>query len=215
VVAALSLVIAPYLVTMGRRASLERAQRIRSEERAEMAAHLHDSVLQTLALIQRRADDTAAVVALARRQERELRDWLLSREAATPEAQTLRAALGLLAEEIEAMHAVKVEIVVVGDCALDEHLVGLVAAAREALINAAKFAGVTQIDLYAEATPERVDLFVRDRGVGFDAAQVAPDRQGIRRSIHERMARHGGRATVRSAPGAGTEVELAMERTPA
>ena len=107
----------------------------------------------------------------------------------------------------------RVETVVVGDCPLDSRLTGLVAAAREALTNAAKFAGVSQVDLYAEAGEERIELFVRDRGVGFDPAHIPPDRQGIRRSIRERMDRHGGQAFVRSAPGEGTEIELAMQRT--
>jgi signal transduction histidine kinase len=102
--------------------------------------------------------------------------------------------------------------VVVGDCALDERFAALVAAAREALTNAAKFAGVAQVDLYAEATEDRVELFVRDRGAGFDPLQVPGDRQGIRRSIRERMDRFGGQAFVRTAPGQGTEVELTMQR---
>lgn len=209
----LSLTLAPFLLAQARRLTRERRQRIRSEERAEMAAHLHDSVLQTLALIQRRADDPAAVVGLARAQEHELRDWLLDREGGGPEPASLRVGLERAAQEVEALHAVRVETVVVGDCPLDNRLTGLVAAAREALTNAAKFAGVAQVDLYAEATEERVELFVRDRGVGFDPATVPADRQGIRRSIRARMDRCGGQAFVRSAPGQGTEVELAMQRT--
>jgi signal transduction histidine kinase len=210
---ALALILAPFLFGQGRRLSRERLQRIRSDERAEMAAHLHDSVLQTLALIQRRADDPAQVVGLARAQERELRDWLLARDGGGPAPVSLRTGLERAAEEVEALHAVRVETVVVGDCPLDSRLTGLVAAAREALVNAAKFAQVSQVDLYAEAGEERIELFVRDRGVGFDPAQVPDDRQGIRRSIRERMNRHGGQVFVRSAPGEGTEVELAMQRS--
>jgi signal transduction histidine kinase len=213
-VLALGLVVAPYLLGLARRLTLERTQRIRSEERAEMAGHLHDSVLQTLALIQRRADDPAQVIGLARQQEQELRDWLLARDGTGAPA-TLRAGLERSAREIEAVHPVRVEVVVVGDCSLDQRLVALVAAAREALTNAAKFAGVEQIDIYAEAGDERVEVFVRDRGVGFDPERVPPDRQGIRRSIRERVTRHGGAVTVRSAPGEGTEVELAIGRAPA
>lgn len=214
-VAALALVVGPYFLGLAHKLTLERAQRIRSEERAEMAAHLHDSVLQTLALIQRRAEDPAQVIGLARRQERELRDWLLARDGLGEAAVTLRAGLERAAQEIEATHAVRVEAVVVGDCPLDERLQALIAATREALINAAKFAGAPQIDIYAEAGEERIEVFVRDRGVGFDLGTIPADRQGIRRSIHERMARHGGVAHVRSAPGQGTEVELAMERVAA
>jgi signal transduction histidine kinase len=210
---ALAIIVAPFLLGQARRLSRERMQRIRSEERSEMAAHLHDSVLQTLALIQRQADDPARVVGLARAQERELRDWLLARDGEFGDPVSLRAGLERAAQEVEALHAVRVETVVVGDCPLDSRLTGLVAAAREALTNAAKFAGVSQVDLYAEAGEERVELFVRDRGVGFDPAQVPADRQGIRRSIRERMDRHGGQAFVRSAPGEGTEVELAMQRS--
>jgi signal transduction histidine kinase len=210
---ALALIVAPFRFAQARRLSRERMQRIRSEERAEMAAHLHDSVLQTLALIQRQAEDPAQVVGLARAQERELRDWLLARDGAGADAVSLRAGLERAAEEVEALHAVRIETVVVGDCPLDSRLTGLVAAAREALTNAAKFAGVSQVDLYAEAGEERVELFVRDRGVGFDPGQIPDDRQGIRRSIRERMDRHGGQAFVRSAPGEGTEVELAMQRS--
>ncbi len=214
-VVALALVVAPYLLGLARELTVERMQRIRSEERAEMGAHLHDSVLQTLALIQRRADDPAQVIGLARRQERELRDWLLARDGTVGAPRSLRAGLEQVAQETEATHAVRVETVVVGDCPLDERLQALIAAAREALVNAAKFAGAAQIDIYAEAGDERIEVFVRDRGIGFDPEAIPADRQGIRRSIRERMARHGGMAHVRSAPGQGTEVELTMERVAA
>ncbi len=100
VVVALSLILAPFLWRLGRNLAVERAERIRSQERAELAAHLHDSVLQTLTLMQKRAGDPREVAALARRQERELREWLAGDGNRTTEgsfAATLRAA----AEEVE------------------------------------------------------------------------------------------------------------------
>lgn len=209
-----ALVFGPWLARLGRSLANERTERIRSQERAEVAAHLHDSVLQTLALIQKRAEDPREVAALARRQERELRTWLNDRPA-TPAGASLAAALEETAAEIEQLHGVPVEVVTVGDCALDERLAALVGAAREALANAAKFAGSEKVDLYAEVGERRVELFVRDRGVGFDPAAVPADRRGVRESIVGRMERHGGRATIHSAPGAGTEVELTVERAPA
>ncbi len=190
----------------------ERAQRIRSEERAEMAAHLHDSVLQTLALIQRRAGDDREVAQLARRQERELRDWLSGRGQESGDATTLAAALRAMAAEVEERHAVTVELVTVGDVPLDDHVSALVRAAAEAAVNAAKFAGTGQVDVYAEAAADRIEVFVRDRGAGFDPDQVPEDRRGLRESVVGRMTRHGGRATIRSAPGEGTEVELVLAR---
>ncbi|MGH8895778.1 MAG: sensor histidine kinase [Egibacteraceae bacterium] len=189
----------------------ERAERIRSQERAETAAHLHDSVLQTLALIQRRSADHAEVTALARRQERELRDWLQG-GAGIPTAgpaATLGEALARIVEEVEHRYRLTVELVVVGDAPLDEHVEALVAATREALVNAAKHAGVERVSVYAESDAEgECRVFVRDRGVGFDPDAVDPDRQGIRESIHGRLARHGGEARIRSSPGAGTEVAI-------
>ncbi len=211
ILAAIGLVLGPWLVRLVRSLAAERSQRIRSEERADLAAHLHDSVLQTLALIQRRADDPRQVAGLARRQERELRHWLQHRSD-QPSGDTLAAELERAAAEVEAVHGVRVETVIVGDCGLDERLQALTAATREALTNAAKFAEEEQIDLYAEVGSEHAQVYVRDRGRGFDPAAVAVDRQGVRHSILERMARHGGRAEIRSAPGHGTEVELVMGR---
>jgi signal transduction histidine kinase len=192
----------------------ERSARIRTEERAEMAAHLHDSVLQTLALIQREAGDDPAVAALARRQERELRDWLSGREApgGAAAASTLAGALRAMAAEVEDAHQVEVEVVTVGDAALDEASRALVAAAGEAAVNAAKFAGTGHVDVFAEATATRIEVFVRDRGAGFELAAVPAERRGVRESILARMARHGGRAEIRSGPDEGTEVELVMDR---
>jgi signal transduction histidine kinase len=188
----------------------ERAARVRSEERAEVAARVHDSVLQTLALIQRRAQDPQRVVALARRQERELRAWLNGRRAAGEE--TVATSLEAAAAEVEEAHGVPVEVVAVGDAPLDPRAQALVAAAREALVNAAKFAGGHPVVLYAEVDPERIEVFVRDRGPGFDPAAVPADRRGVRESIVGRMERHGGRAVVHTAPGEGTEVELVLKR---
>jgi len=187
----------------------ERAERRRSQERAETAAHLHDSVLQTLALLQRRSDDPVEVVALARRQERELRDWLTGPTAARTLggfAEAVRAA----AAEVERDHRVRVEVVVVGDRPQDEAGAALVAAAREALVNAAHHAGVASVALYAEAGPESVSVFVRDRGRGFDPDAVPSDRRGLAESVRGRIERAGGTARIRSAPGAGTEVELVV-----
>jgi signal transduction histidine kinase len=189
----------------------ERRERIRSQERAELAAHLHDSVLQTLALIQRHVDSPREVARLARGQERELRSWLYRPE--TRQESRLAAALEGAAAEVEDAYAVQVEAVVVGDSEVDDRLAAVVQATREALVNAARHAGVTEVSLYAEVEPERVSVFVRDRGVGFDRKTVPDDRHGVRGSIVGRMERHGGAATIRSTPGSGTEVELTMTRS--
>ncbi|HUR87309.1 MAG TPA: PspC domain-containing protein [Solirubrobacteraceae bacterium] len=213
VVIALVVIFAPWFVRLLTSLSLERAERIRSQERAEVAAHLHDSVLQTLALVQKRAGDPREVAALARRQERELRSWLTG---ATPHAdgeRRLVAALQAAAEEIEQAHGVAVDVVGVGDAPLDRDGEALVGAAREAMLNAAKFAGETApVAVYAEAGEERLEVFVRDRGPGFDLAAVPTDRRGVRESIVGRMERHGGRAAIHASPGGGTEVELVMDR---
>ena len=211
VAAVLAIIFAPWIVRLARSLAAERGERIRSEERAEMAAHLHDSVLQTLALVQQRADDPRTVAALARRQERELRAWL-SRRAAPGTASRLSGALEGAASEVERDHGVAVEVVAVGDADLDERGRALVAAAREAMVNAAKFGGGSPVDVYAEVADGAVEVYVRDRGPGFDPAAVPADRRGVRESIVGRMERHGGRAAVRSAPGEGTEVELALPR---
>jgi signal transduction histidine kinase len=207
---ALGVLVGPWIVRLGRNLAVERAARIREQERAELAAHLHDSVLQTLALIQRRAGDAREVAGLARRQERELRRWLFERPAAGPDV-SVKVALERAAAEVEELHGVPVEAVIVGDCALDAPLEALVLAAREAITNAAKFACGERVDLYAEVGSGRVEAFVRDRGVGFDPAAIPPDRRGVRDSIVGRMERYGGHATVRSSPGDGTEIELLMD----
>jgi phage shock protein PspC (stress-responsive transcriptional regulator)/signal transduction histidine kinase len=213
VTAVLALIFAPWTLRMARSLTVERAERIRSQERAELAAHLHDSVLQTLALMQKRADDPREVAALARAQERELRAWLAGRSPAEGE-RSLAAALEAAAADVEARHRVPVDVIAVGDADLDAAGEALVAATREAMVNAAKFGEGSPVAVYAEATDDALQVFVRDRGPGFDPAAVPADRRGLRESVVGRMARHGGHATVTAAPGAGTEVELTLDRTP-
>jgi signal transduction histidine kinase/phage shock protein PspC (stress-responsive transcriptional regulator) len=205
----LTLVVTPWFVRLGRSLAAERAARIREQERAELAAHLHDSVLQTLALIQRRAPDAREVATLARRQERELRQWLFERSDVR-NGDSVQAALKRTAAEVEERHRIPIEAVVVGDRPLDAKMEALVHAAREAMTNAAKFAGEGRIDLYAELAVDRAEVFVRDRGPGFDQTAIPADRRGVRDSIVARMERQGGSAHVRSVAGEGTEVELRM-----
>ena len=208
---ALALISAPLWWTLVRRLGVERMARARSQERAEVAAHLHDSVLQTLALVQQRADDPDEVAKLARRQERELRSWLAGEEPLRP-GERLADALRAAAAEVEETHGGQVEAVVVGDAALDERTEALVAATREALTNAAKFAGGGgPVRLYAEIEDSGARVFVDDRGPGFDPDAIPDDRRGVRESIIGRMERYGGRAEIRSGPGGGTEVELTIE----
>jgi signal transduction histidine kinase len=208
VVVGLVVLSGPWWLRMAADLQEERRERIRVEERAEVAAHVHDSVLQTLALIRKAADDPREVNRLARTQERELRGWLYARVPdATPDL-TFRSALEQAAGEVEEAHGIAVEVVTVGDCSSSPPLAALVAATREALVNAAKHAQVEDVQVYAEVGSERVEVFVRDRGVGFDAAAVPDDRYGLAQSVVGRMERHGGRAVVRSTPGAGTEVRL-------
>ncbi len=204
----LGFMVGPWLLRLSSDLSEEREARARSEERADVAAHLHDSVLQTLALIQRSAGDPAAVSSLARAQERDLRSWLFDTDAAGPV--TLADALRGAAAEVEDAHGVPVEVVCVGNVPVTEDDRPLVLAAREAITNAALHSGAGSVDVYAEATAVGVEVFVRDRGAGFDPQQVAADRQGVRSSIIGRMHRHGGTASVRSVPGEGTEVRLSM-----
>lgn len=211
VVAGVGLMLGPGLPRLARNLSDERRQRIRSEERAEVATHLHDGVLQTLSLIQKRAGHDREVRSLARRQERELRAWLYG--APSPEEPATVA--GLLRRElddVEDRYGVRLDAVVVGDAPLDDAARALVAAGREAAQNAARHAGVDAVDVYLEVEPERLSLFVRDRGRGFDPAAVPPDRRGLAESICARVRRHGGEAQVRSAPGEGAEVELSVPR---
>jgi signal transduction histidine kinase len=188
----------------------ERRERIRSEERAEMAAHLHDSVLQTLVLIQRKADHPRELAALARRQERELRSWLYG--STNPTAGTLAHAVESMAAEVEDAHGVEVDVVAVGDTPLTPTVDALVQAAREAVVNAAKHSGAASVSVYVEADGDHVTAYVRDRGHGFDLDEVPSDRRGIESSIRDRMTRHGGNVTITSSPTDGTEVMLEVGR---
>jgi signal transduction histidine kinase/phage shock protein PspC (stress-responsive transcriptional regulator) len=211
VVIALVLILAPFWLSMVRRLSAERTARVRSQERAEVAAHLHDSVLQTLALMQKRAGEPDEVAKLARRQERELRTWLGGGEPPRP-GERLADALRAAAEEVEEAHGAPVDAIVVGDAPLDDRMEALVAAAREALTNAAKFASDSgPVHLYAEIENGSAHVFIDDRGPGFDPDAIPADRRGVRESIIGRMRRYGGRVEIRSEPGDGTEVELSVE----
>ncbi len=207
---ALLLIAGPWLWRLALERDAERSARIRSEERSEVAARVHDSVLQTLALIQRHATEPRRVAALARRQERELRGWLYADRPLGDESASLVAALSGAAAEVEELYGVRVEIASSGDCPVDDAAGALVLAAREAMTNAAKFAGVEEIDVYLEVADDGVAVFVRDRGKGFDRAKVPARRRGLAESIEGRMERAGGRATVTSAPGTGTEIELRL-----
>lgn len=204
---ALLLVFAPWLWQIAG----QRAERIRLQERADVAARVHDSVLQTLALVQRHAGDAARVSSLARRQERELRRWLYG--SGFGEGTTLEDALAEAAADIEELHDVKIELASSGHVRLDADVEQLVLAAREAMANAAKFAGAGEISVYAESDASSISVFVRDRGAGFERASVPDDRRGLTDSIEGRLARAGGQATIRSAPGEGTEIELTLPRS--
>lgn len=214
-VAGAVVVFGPWWLHIARDLLDERQARALAEERADIAARVHDSVLQTLALIQRRADQPQQVVRLARAQERELRSWLFEGQvpgAADDEDATFGTAVKRIQREVEALHEVPVEAVVVGDCELDEDLRSMVEAGREATVNAAKWSQAPVVSLYVEVEPDEVSMFVRDRGVGFSEDEIAPDRRGVKESIHGRMSRHGGKAEVRTVPGVGTEVMLKMPR---
>ncbi|HZS23942.1 MAG TPA: PspC domain-containing protein [Gaiellaceae bacterium] len=204
VAVALVVVLAPWAWRLAREREAERAARIRTEERADFAARVHDSVLQTLTLIQKDPGDARR---LARRQERELRAWLYPDRAPTAEG-TLADAVEAAAAEIEELHGVRVEVVRSGDAPLDERTEALVLAGREAMTNAAKHSGVDEVSVFLDAEGAHVSLYVRDRGAGFDPAAVAADRRGLAESIRGRMERMGGSARIVSAPGEGTEIEL-------
>ena len=215
VLVALLVILAPWWLRIARDLAEERQKRARAEERADIASRVHDSVLQTLALIQRRADDPQQVIQLARAQERELRSWLFeNKPPGSLDGDNLSVAAGvrIIQREIEQQHGVTVEAVTVGDCPLDDDLGALLAAGREATLNAVKWSGADVVSIFAEVEPDEVSLFVRDRGRGFDPDAVPADRKGLAESIRGRMARRGGTATVRTAPGEGTEVALVMPR---
>jgi signal transduction histidine kinase len=214
VAGALLLIGGPWVWRLAVERDVERTARIRSEERSDVAARVHDSVLQTLALIQRHAHDPRQVASLARRQERELRGWLYGDQPLGDDTASLVAALEAAAGDVEELHGVRVELASAGDCPVDPSVGALVLAAREAMTNAAKFAGVEKIDVYIEVTDDAVSVFVRDRGAGFDRGAVPADRKGVAESIEGRMERAGGRASVITSPGDGTEVELHLPRRP-
>nr|WP_033323537.1 ATP-binding protein [Actinomadura atramentaria] len=201
----------PWVVRLWQDLDTERQERVRSEERAELAAHIHDSVLHTLTLIQRNASDPREVQRLARSQERTLRSWLYQPRA-DPD-RTFAAAIRETAGEVEDLHGVPIEIVVVGDTALDDRLGAALQAAREAMVNAAKYSGAAPVSVYAEVEGDAVSVFVRDRGKGFDLDAIPGDRMGVRGSIIGRMERNGGTASVRTAPGEGTEVRLEIRKS--
>ena len=206
----LGLIGGPWIWSIGRDLIDERSTRIRTEERAEMAAHLHDSVLQTLALIQR-APASREMASLARTQERELRAWLYGR-APTLAGARLRDAIDAMAGRVEREQQVKVEAIVVGDSDLDERTSALVAAVGEATLNAARHSGATEVSVYVEVEDDATSAYVRDLGSGFDPDTVAADRRGIADSIVGRLERHGGSAEVTSRPGGGTEVVMRLPR---
>ncbi|MEY9845639.1 signal transduction histidine kinase/phage shock protein PspC (stress-responsive transcriptional regulator) [Streptacidiphilus sp. BW17] len=214
VLAGVLLLAGPYLLRMWQDLATERRERIRAQERAEVAAHIHDSVLHTLTLILRHADNPKEVARLARAQERDLRQWLYrSGDPAdddTPD--TLAESVRKVAADVEDLHGVPVEVICVGDAPMDERLGAQLQAAREAMVNAAKYGGGEPVSVYAEVEGSTVWVFVRDRGPGFDLDAVPEDRMGVRGSIIGRMQRNGGHARVRPAPAGGTEVELEMER---
>lgn len=214
VTAGIVVLLGPWWLRIARDLVLERQARARAEERADISARVHDSVLQTLALIQRRADDPQQVVQLARAQERELRSWLFEgRTLGDGDATTVGEGVRQIQRDVEARHGIPVEVVTVGDCRLDDDLNALLAAAREATVNAAKWSGASEISVYAEVEPKQVEVAVRDRGKGFDPDAVSADRKGLAESVHGRMSRHGGSAIVQSAVGEGTKVTLTMPRS--
>ena len=201
----------PWVTRLARDLGTERRERIRQEERAELAAHLHDSVLQTLALIQR-SDDPARMSILARHQESELRDWLYG-NAPLDGVDLISTALRDAARRIEADHQVPIDVVVVGDHPLNEKTKALLGAASEAMVNAAKHSAAERVSLYFEADNDELVVYVTDQGKGFEAGGVAGDRRGIRESIKARVERAGGEAAIDSEPGEGTEVVLRMPVT--
>ncbi len=215
VIGAVVLLFGPWWLRVLKALMVERQARVRAEERTEIAARVHDSVLQTLALIQRRADNPQQVIQLARTQERELRSWLFDgRPPGSMDglATTVAGGIRLIQQDVEAQHGVAVEAITVGDCEIDDDLSALLAAAREATVNAAKWSGAPVVSVFAEVEPGAVSVFVRDRGRGFDPEAVPDDRKGLAESVRARMTRRGGSATIKSVPGEGTEVALTMHR---
>ena len=178
-----------------------------------MVAHLHDSVLQTLTLIERAAANGGDVTRLARNQERELRQWLFSPETIANSSTSFVGLMGAIEHDVENDYGVKVELVTVGDCVPDDKVLALVAAGREAAINAAKWSEAPSVSIFTEVEPKSVSIFVRDRGVGFDSDAIPADRKGIALSIRQRMAQFGGESFINTSKGTGTEVQLVMPRS--
>lgn len=201
--------VVPLVLKLWRSLSQEQAAKAVSEERTEIAARLHDSVLQTLALIQKRAEDPREVTRLARAQERELRTWLFDAPSSAPT--TCFGALDAACGEVEDLFDLRVSPVTVGeDAELTESAKLAIQAAREAMVNAGKHAGVDTVDVYAELLAGELSIFVRDRGVGFEVEDIPADRHGIRDSIRARVESVGGHVRISSTPGEGTEVELTV-----
>lgn len=212
-VGGLGVILLPWSRSMLRALGEERRARVRSEEKAEIAAHLHDSVLQTLAIIQRKAEDPRQVQALARRQERELRAWLFSEsDQSAGRPLSISELMDVIVEEVEDSYGINVDVVRVGDGPLSDESRVLLAATREALVNAGKHSGAAKVDVYLEVDDRELVAFIRDRGNGFDLAEVESDRRGLSESIQGRVQRAGGRARISSKPGEGTEVQLTIVR---
>lgn len=206
----LALVFGPWIYVLLNDLTKERRKRVRADERADLAAHLHDSVLQTLALIQR-TDDPLEAASLARRQERELRSWLYARPESFVHAEVdLTTLFESAVSDVEDRHRVPIELVVVGEAPVDDSVVTLAKAAREAMVNASKFSGTSQLSVFVEGDEGQVEVWIRDRGQGFDPESIGEDRRGIRDSIVRRVERIGGESTITSAPGEGTEVYLIL-----
>ncbi len=206
-----AVLVGPYIGRLTTQLRDEERARIRDQERNDMAAHLHDSVLQTLALMQRAAADPRRMVMLARRQERELRSWLYDVKASAAVG-SLSARAEAIAAEVELDHGLPVDLIVVGDVTVTPGVDALLLAVREATVNAAKHANADLVSIYIEVEPNAITAFVRDKGVGFAATEIGDDRRGIAMSIRDRIERVGGRAVLESAPGAGTEWELVVPR---
>jgi signal transduction histidine kinase len=206
----LAIVFGPWVYRTANQLGDERRDRIRTEERAELAAHLHDSVLQTLALIQRNANSPRRMAQLARRQERELRAWLYGQTESADGAGGIAAAVAQMTDELEESYEVTIETVVVGECTVDDRTMAVVQACREAVTNAAQHSGVTEIAVYIECQDDLLTAYVRDRGGGFDPNELPVDRRGITDSIRGRIERNGGTVTITSAPGEGCEVQIEM-----
>jgi signal transduction histidine kinase/phage shock protein PspC (stress-responsive transcriptional regulator) len=206
-----AVLVGPYMGRLTTQLRDEERARIRDQERNDMAAHLHDSVLQTLALMQRAAADPRRMVMLARRQERELRSWLYDAKARAA-VETLSARAEAIAAEVELDHGFPVDLIVVGEITVSPAVDALLLAVREATVNAAKHANADLVSVYIEVEPTAITAFVRDKGIGFSSAEIGVDRRGIAMSIRDRIERVGGRATLDSALGAGTEWELVVPR---